>query len=133
MIRLLSSGCGLLAAFPLLDIMEIVKIFPFLSLVFLVMGNVFNFVQADLSKPETIPATLVGIHTVIDCATGRPEEPIKTVIIRFFTYYPRMALENSNTLCLSSNIFYKWNYYVSLRLCAVQVDQTCKSKEKSTS
>lgn len=37
--------------------------------------------QADLSKPETIPATLVGIHTVIDCATGRPEEPIKTVSI----------------------------------------------------
>lgn len=37
------------------------------------------FEQADLSKPETIPATLVGIHTVIDCATGRPEEPIKTV------------------------------------------------------
>lgn len=35
--------------------------------------------DADLSKPETIPATLVGIHTVIDCATGRPEEPIKTV------------------------------------------------------
>lgn len=35
--------------------------------------------QGDLSKPETIPATLVGIHTVIDCATGRPEEPIKTV------------------------------------------------------
>ncbi|XVE93984.1 hypothetical protein REPUB_Repub01dG0241300 [Reevesia pubescens] len=38
-------------------------------------------VNADLSKPETIPATLVGIHTVIDCATGRPEEPIKTGII----------------------------------------------------
>ncbi|CAH2076693.1 unnamed protein product [Thlaspi arvense] len=36
-------------------------------------------VNADLSKPESIPATLVGIHTVIDCATGRPEEPIKTV------------------------------------------------------
>ncbi|KAJ1399042.1 NmrA-like domain [Sesbania bispinosa] len=34
---------------------------------------------ADLSKPDTIPATLVGVHTVIDCATGRPEEPIKTV------------------------------------------------------
>ncbi|CAK7329375.1 unnamed protein product [Dovyalis caffra] len=34
---------------------------------------------ADLSKPETIPATMVGVHTVIDCATGRPEEPIKTV------------------------------------------------------
>ncbi|XP_015893109.3 protein HIGH CHLOROPHYLL FLUORESCENCE PHENOTYPE 244, chloroplastic isoform X2 [Ziziphus jujuba] len=38
-------------------------------------------VNADLSKPETIPATLVGIHTVIDCATGRPEEPIKTGLI----------------------------------------------------
>jgi hypothetical protein len=36
-------------------------------------------VNADLTKPETIPATLVGVHTVIDCATGRPEEPIKTV------------------------------------------------------
>ncbi|KAF5205846.1 NAD(P)-binding Rossmann-fold superfamily protein, partial [Thalictrum thalictroides] len=35
-------------------------------------------VNADLTKPETIPATLIGIHTVIDCATGRPEEPIKT-------------------------------------------------------
>lgn len=36
-------------------------------------------VNGDLSKPETIPATLVGVHTVIDCATGRPEEPIRTV------------------------------------------------------
>ncbi|XP_050263524.1 protein HIGH CHLOROPHYLL FLUORESCENCE PHENOTYPE 244, chloroplastic-like [Quercus robur] len=36
-------------------------------------------VNADLSKPETIPATLVGIHTIIDCATGRPEEPIRKV------------------------------------------------------
>ncbi|XP_042464211.1 protein HIGH CHLOROPHYLL FLUORESCENCE PHENOTYPE 244, chloroplastic-like isoform X1 [Zingiber officinale] len=36
-------------------------------------------VNGDLSKPETIPATLVGIHTIIDCATGRPEEPIRTV------------------------------------------------------
>ncbi|CAM8926568.1 unnamed protein product [Rhodiola kirilowii] len=36
-------------------------------------------VNADLSKPETIPATLVGVHTVIDCATGRPEEPIRKV------------------------------------------------------
>ncbi|XP_073106165.1 protein HIGH CHLOROPHYLL FLUORESCENCE PHENOTYPE 244, chloroplastic isoform X2 [Elaeis guineensis] len=37
-------------------------------------------VNGDLSKPETIPATLVGVHTVIDCATGRPEEPIRTVL-----------------------------------------------------
>ncbi|XVE67287.1 hypothetical protein DITRI_Ditri08aG0148600 [Diplodiscus trichospermus] len=34
---------------------------------------------ADRNKPETIPATLVCVHTVIDCATGRPEEAIKTV------------------------------------------------------
>ncbi|XP_011628965.1 uncharacterized protein ycf39 isoform X3 [Amborella trichopoda] len=38
-----------------------------------------TIVNGDLSKPETIPATLVGVHTVIDCATGRPEEPIRTV------------------------------------------------------
>lgn len=44
---------------------------------------VVDFEQADLSKPETVPATLVGIHTVIDCATGRPEEPIKTVSFMF--------------------------------------------------
>lgn len=36
-------------------------------------------VNGDLNKPETLPAALVGIHTVIDCATGRPEEPIRTV------------------------------------------------------
>lgn len=42
------------------------------------------FEQGDLSKPETIPATLVGIHTIIDCATGRPEEPIKTVLFLSF-------------------------------------------------
>ncbi|KAF4360331.1 hypothetical protein G4B88_012549 [Cannabis sativa] len=44
------------------------------------VGKIFVIAdeRADLSKPETIPATLVVIHTVIDCATGRPEEPIKT-------------------------------------------------------
>ncbi|MCO5564834.1 hypothetical protein L7F22_018502 [Adiantum nelumboides] len=35
--------------------------------------------HGDLNKPETLPAALVGIHTIIDCATGRPEEPIRTV------------------------------------------------------
>ncbi|KAF3947119.1 hypothetical protein CMV_026705 [Castanea mollissima] len=38
-----------------------------------------TIVKANFSKPETIPATLVGIHTIIDCATGRPEEPIRKV------------------------------------------------------
>lgn len=47
---------------------------------------VYLFEQADLSKPETIPATLVGVHTVIDCATGRPEEPIKTVSFTLKVY-----------------------------------------------
>lgn len=32
-------------------------------------------VQADLLDPTSIPAALVGIHTIIDCATARPEEP----------------------------------------------------------
>lgn len=30
--------------------------------------------QADLSDPTTLPATLVGVNAVIDCATARPEE-----------------------------------------------------------
>ncbi|KAL6011885.1 hypothetical protein ACLOJK_002351 [Asimina triloba] len=51
-----------------------------LDVPFLSCCNSANFgSSADLSKPETIPATLVGVHTVIDCATGRPEEPIRTV------------------------------------------------------
>ena len=31
-------------------------------------------VRADLTDPSSLPAALVGIHTVIDCATARPEE-----------------------------------------------------------
>eukprot|EP00241_Pyramimonas_parkeae_P005882 CAMPEP_0114252466 /NCGR_PEP_ID=MMETSP0058-20121206/15853_1 /TAXON_ID=36894 /ORGANISM="Pyramimonas parkeae, CCMP726" /LENGTH=396 /DNA_ID=CAMNT_0001366405 /DNA_START=69 /DNA_END=1259 /DNA_ORIENTATION=+ len=36
-------------------------------------------VKADLTKPESIPPSLVGIHTIIDCATARPEESITNV------------------------------------------------------
>jgi len=36
-------------------------------------------VSADLYDPETIPATMVGVHTVIDCATCRPEEDMMGV------------------------------------------------------
>ena len=32
-----------------------------------------------MSNPAEMPAALVGVHTVIDCATSRPEEPIKKV------------------------------------------------------
>jgi len=31
-------------------------------------------VSADLTKPETLPPAFVGIHTVIDASTARPEE-----------------------------------------------------------
>lgn len=36
-------------------------------------------VSCDLLDPETIPATMVGVHTVIDCATSRPEEDMMGV------------------------------------------------------
>ena len=59
---------------------------------------VMVFGQGDLSKPETIPATLVGIHTIIDCATGRPEEPIKTVL--FLGFFHLQIDEASAVCCL---------------------------------
>jgi nucleoside-diphosphate-sugar epimerase len=31
-------------------------------------------VQADLTDPSSLPAALVGVSAVIDCATARPEE-----------------------------------------------------------
>ena len=36
-------------------------------------------VQADLGDPTSLPATLVGVHTVIDCSTARPEESTQKV------------------------------------------------------
>lgn len=36
-------------------------------------------VQMDLTDPTSIPAALVGIHTVIDCSTARPEESADVV------------------------------------------------------
>ena len=35
--------------------------------------------QADLLDPTSLPAALVGIHTVIDCATARPEESTERI------------------------------------------------------
>jgi hypothetical protein len=35
--------------------------------------------QADLTDPASIPATLVGISAIIDCATARPEESTQKV------------------------------------------------------
>jgi len=36
-------------------------------------------VQGDLNDPSTLPAAMVGISIVIDCATSKPEEPIRAV------------------------------------------------------
>uniref|UniRef100_A0A7R9YQG0 NmrA-like domain-containing protein n=1 Tax=Chlamydomonas euryale TaxID=1486919 RepID=A0A7R9YQG0_9CHLO len=36
-------------------------------------------VQGDLTDVTSIPASLVGVHTIIDCATARPEEPTKKI------------------------------------------------------
>lgn len=36
-------------------------------------------VQADLNDLSSLPATLVGVSTIIDCATARPEESIQKV------------------------------------------------------
>lgn len=58
-------------------------------------------VNADLTKPETIPATLVGIHTVIDCATGRPEEPIKTTGKEKLLLYNVQKQWESRSMCSS--------------------------------
>jgi len=38
-----------------------------------------TIVYGDITKPETIAPTLVGIHTVVDCATSRPEENVMEV------------------------------------------------------
>jgi len=36
-------------------------------------------IEGSLARPETLPSGLIGIHTVIDCSTARPEESIYTV------------------------------------------------------
>lgn len=36
-------------------------------------------VNGNLAQPKTLPAALVGVHTVVDVATARPEESIKEV------------------------------------------------------
>jgi len=36
-------------------------------------------VQADLTDPASLPATMVGVSAVIDCSTARPEESIDKV------------------------------------------------------
>lgn len=35
-----------------------------------------SVVEGSLTKPESLPSSLIGIHTVIDCSTAQPEESI---------------------------------------------------------
>ena len=35
--------------------------------------------QVDLNDPTSIPAALVGISTIVDCATARPEESAQKI------------------------------------------------------
>lgn len=35
--------------------------------------------QGDLNDPSTLPAAMVGVSIVVDCATSKPEEPIRKV------------------------------------------------------
>lgn len=37
------------------------------------------YLQGDLTDPSSLPATMVGVNCVIDCATARPEESTQTV------------------------------------------------------
>lgn len=36
-------------------------------------------VEGSLVRPESLPSALVGIHTVIDCSSARPEESIQAI------------------------------------------------------
>jgi hypothetical protein len=45
----------------------------------LLNASVTMFLQADLTDPTSLPATLVGISAIIDCATARPEESTQKV------------------------------------------------------
>merc|ERR1719323_684107 len=36
-------------------------------------------IVGSLTRPETLPSSLIGVHTVIDCSTARPEESIYEV------------------------------------------------------
>ena len=38
-----------------------------------------HLLQGDLNDPSSLPAALVGISIVVDCATSKPEEPIRAV------------------------------------------------------
>merc|ERR1739848_824861 len=49
-----------------------------------------DVVNADLTVHKSIPPTMVGINTVIDAATARPEESIEDV-----DWYGKVALVQS--------------------------------------
>lgn len=50
--------------------------------------------QVDLNDPTSIPAALVGVHTVVDCATARPEESAQKI-----DWAGKVALIQSAQVC----------------------------------
>ena len=54
-------------------------------------------VQVDLNDPTSIPAALVGVHTVVDCATARPEESAQKI-----DWAGKVALIQCAQVCTSS-------------------------------
>jgi len=59
-------------------------------------------VNADLTDPSSIPSTMVGIHTVIDAATARPEESIEKV-----DWFGKVALvQTAQALCVQRLVFF---------------------------
>ena len=45
-------------------------------------AEIFFTMQGDLNDPSSLPATLVGVSIVVDCATSKPEEPIKCAALQ---------------------------------------------------
>eukprot|EP00746_Dinoflagellata_sp_MGD_P145667 gnl/MRDRNA2_/MRDRNA2_78255_c0_seq1.p1 gnl/MRDRNA2_/MRDRNA2_78255_c0~~gnl/MRDRNA2_/MRDRNA2_78255_c0_seq1.p1 ORF type:complete len:342 (-),score=5.51 gnl/MRDRNA2_/MRDRNA2_78255_c0_seq1:399-1424(-) len=59
-------------------------------------------VNADLTNPSTIPATMVGVHTVIDASTARPEESIESV-----DWLGKIALvQSAQAMCIQKFVFF---------------------------
>ena len=67
-----------------------------------------------MNDPTSIPAALVGIHTIIDCATARPEESAQKI-----DWDAKVALIQSAQVSSSSN------HLMSHHAFHVHPDMTC--------
>ena len=60
----------------------------------------FIAIQVDLNDPTSIPAALVGISTIVDCATARPEESAQKI-----DWDGKVALIQSAQVSLPGTVF----------------------------